>query len=659
MSAAIKTNTNLRIAMRVTDAADSVDVIDSPLAARIAKSTPGRAYARVGHEDLTEFQAARIGGRRRRAGGPAVRTQTVDWADLGESLADAEGPGLDDDTTDLAVLVDAIDEAARQVGVPAPQPPWLPALPELLSLDQSVLRPPDGNGLSPSLFGVEDLPEQQAQRYASFDVARDGHLLVVGDPGSGRSTLLRAVAAGLAARNHAADVHLYGIDCGNGALVPLEAFPHVGAVVTRREPDRVDRQIAKLLAETAERQQLLARTGFATIADQRRLSPPEARLPYIVVLLDRWEGFNAEFETLDGGRLVNAFMHLMREGPGAGVRIVVTADRSGTTPRFSSLAERILMLRLNDRTVYSVLGLNPRNLPDRIGPGRGFYTREGTELQVGLLARDPSGPAQVAAIEELAGQARERHPGPDDHRPDPIAVLPLHVPLAGLLDRLDRAPSRGPRILVGLGGDRPGPTEVDLGLSGPGFVISGPPRSGRSSALLAIARSITRRGGRVLAVVSRPSPISSLAGSAGVEGVLDGPGLGAADLTGFLTGSGSAGLTILVDDAELVADAPISEVLTAFLRTARDHRAGLVLAGTAGELNQFRGFIPETRKSRTGLLLCPPAVTEGEVLGVRLPRTALFSAPPGRGVLVANGQITAVQVPLDDPPGPLDSGRRG
>ena len=64
VSASIKTNTNLRIAIRVTDAADSVDVIDSPLAARISKSIPGRGYVRVGHEELSEFQAARIGGRR-------------------------------------------------------------------------------------------------------------------------------------------------------------------------------------------------------------------------------------------------------------------------------------------------------------------------------------------------------------------------------------------------------------------------------------------------------------------------------------------------------------------------------------------------------------------------------------------------------------------
>ena len=81
VSAEIKSNTNLRIALRVTDAQDSQDVIESGDAATISKSTPGRAYARLGHSSLLAFQSSRVGGRPRGAGGRAnVTSRALDWA---------------------------------------------------------------------------------------------------------------------------------------------------------------------------------------------------------------------------------------------------------------------------------------------------------------------------------------------------------------------------------------------------------------------------------------------------------------------------------------------------------------------------------------------------------------------------------------------------
>ena len=64
VSADIRSNTNLRIALRVTDESDSQDVIEAPDAAHIPPALPGRAYARLGHGRLLAFQASRIGGHR-------------------------------------------------------------------------------------------------------------------------------------------------------------------------------------------------------------------------------------------------------------------------------------------------------------------------------------------------------------------------------------------------------------------------------------------------------------------------------------------------------------------------------------------------------------------------------------------------------------------
>jgi S-DNA-T family DNA segregation ATPase FtsK/SpoIIIE len=133
-----------------------------------------------------------------------------------------------------------------------------------------------------------------------------------------------------------------------------------------------------------------------------------------------------------------------------------------------------------------------------------------------------------------------------------------------------------------------------------------------------------------------------------VAAVLDGRATAPGDLQALLASLADGPVAVLVDDAELLADSPLGETLTDFCRSARDRGHALILAGTAGELGVFRGFIPEARKSRSGLLLCPSGSADGDILGVRLPRTAVFSGPPGRGVLVCEWELQVVQVPFYD-----------
>ena len=197
-------------------------------------------------------------------------------------------------------------------------------------------------GGSPGLaapFGVEDHPAEQSRRPAYYDVERDGHLLAIGDPGSGRSTLLRTLAGSLAARTSTGrrSPVWHRLWQRRPAAHRRAAAVRGGGHPPRARPGRPPAdQVAGRGRPAASRCWPRAASPPSPTSGPR---PPRAtRLPYLVVLLDRWEGFNAEFETVDNGRLVSSFLHLMREGPGAGVRIVVTGDRSATSARFSSLA---------------------------------------------------------------------------------------------------------------------------------------------------------------------------------------------------------------------------------------------------------------------------------------------------------------------------------
>ncbi len=68
LNAEVQANVSLRIAFRMRDRADSVDVLDDAAAAGIAPSTPGRALARGADGSLVTFQSATVAAPRVRAG---------------------------------------------------------------------------------------------------------------------------------------------------------------------------------------------------------------------------------------------------------------------------------------------------------------------------------------------------------------------------------------------------------------------------------------------------------------------------------------------------------------------------------------------------------------------------------------------------------------
>ena len=614
VSPEIRANTNLRVALRVTDAAESLDVLDAPDAAGIPRSTPGRAFARTGASSLFPFQTARVGGRRPGAQDASLRVVEVPWSQVGLPLPSACAEELEEEATDLHALVTAICDA--YAGATPPRRPWLAELPTTLPLgDLDAPRPL----VLP--YALEDLPGEQRRRTAALDLAAGGHLLVAGSARSGRTTLLRALATSLAAATSPDDAHLYVLDCGSGGLLPLAELPHTGAVVTRQQPHRADRLLARLTAEVARRQELFASRGWSDLAEQRAASEStagstpgstsESPLPYLLLLVDRWEGFTGAFDEVDNGRLPETLLRLVRDGLSAGLRVVVTGDRTALIGKLSQAVEDVVVLRLAERSDYALAGLAPRQLPGVIGDGRGFRGGTGVELQV--ACPPPSLPVAARG------------------RTSPMRVDPLPTHLTW--DEAGALPSEGPGIAVG--GDELTVLAPDLRF---GFTIAGPAGSGRSTALCGLARNLLAAGTTVCALTPRPSPLRTLPGVRHADD--------AESLVVALNGA-SGPLAVLVDDAELLVDAPVAEVLAQVLREGRDAGHALVVAGGVAELaGTFRGFAADVRKSRSGLLLGLTNHLDGELLGVRLPRSAVAPGPTGRGLLVRSGAVTAVQVPL-------------
>jgi S-DNA-T family DNA segregation ATPase FtsK/SpoIIIE len=280
-------------------------------------------------------------------------------------------------------------------------------------------------------------------------------------------------------------------------------------------------------------------------------------------------------------------------------------------------------------------------------PGRGYRALGCQQVQVALLDADPSGAAQVAALERIAAAARERDGDVGVERlPFGVDVLPSRISFdtAWAL----RAGSTGPLwCMVAVGGDRLTAVGPDLAGGTPAFVIAGPPQSGRSTALRVAAASFLAVGTRVLLVAPRPSPLRELAGAEGVVAVITGPEFDSATIKEALLDGGP--LVLLIDDAELLRDCSAGPELSAILRRELGEGVGIVLAGDAdGICSGFSGWQVEARKARRGLLLSPQNATDGDLIGARLSR-AMTGHPivPGRGLLhLGNGEPQVVQVPL-------------
>ena len=656
----IRANTNLRIALRTTDTSESRDIIDATDAGEISPANPGRAYARLGPSALLPFQSGRVGGRRPGRAADAdvevpVRVQTVSWQELGGPLAagrrgGGSGGGKTEAVTDLAVLTAAVAQAARLAEVAKQPSPWLPALPGLLvRTPQSAPKPlAEREPALPAVeYGLVDLPAQQSRTGLVFDIDRAGHMHIIGSPRSGRSQTLRTLAAALAQAHGADDVHLYGIDCGNGALNALTSLPHCGAVVDRNQTERLGRLLDRLTAELTSRQGVLGARGTADLAELRRMAAPEERLPHIVLMVDRFEVFEREYGSFDNGSYLERMIRLLRDGAGVGIHLILAGDKVLGNSRFGGTTEDKIVLRMNDRADYSSVGIPNKSAPSDPAPGRGMRTQDLSETQIAVLGEDLSGSAQAQILIGLGQELTLREEGvPAARRALRLDTLPERVSYADAAAlRTDGGPMRP---LVAIGGDTLaglGPDLADV----PTFAIAGPPRTGRSTALLSVAHSLLDSGAGVIVLAPRRSPLRDLEGRPGVAAVITDTEVPLDTFRSVLSNVAEDNAVIVIDDAELFMGAEIDPDLALLARGGAGNGWGVVAAGNAESMSlSLAGWMGQLKRNRTGMLLSPQSLADGEVIGVKLSRGLVGQAPqPGRGLLhLGDGSLISVQVPM-------------
>ena len=666
VSADIRANVNLRLALRVRDRGDSEDVIEVPDAASLPADRPGRGLFRVGGGDPVAFQAARVTGHTPRRATATVRTERPDprlptrW--LAEGFATgrhvappAAGPAPSSRAPtgqdDLSRLVESCLEAARQDDLDPVRPPWLPPLPSVLRLpSEPSTNGPDADGLGALsqgalgpgaakgalVAGLVDLPAEQRRAPLAW-IPTEGHLAIVGAPGSGRTTALRTLA-GAALGTGAWHVHVLD---GGGELAELEPWPGMGTVTPVTDADRVERLIAHLASGPR----------------------PRGGMPALL-LLDGWEQALDAWYPIAHGRPVDDLLRLVRDGARHRVHLAVAGGRAVLSGPLAGLLTQRWLLRAADPADLMLWGVPASALPGAMPAGRLLRIVPGgaEEAQIALADRPHAPPPTAPST-------------PPSTPPLRLRPLPDELGTAELLGAVDAVPGRLTAMLargmlpLGLGGDQAAPDGPHVRA---GCLVVGPPGSGRSTAL-AVAGRVLRAAGRPVVAVARPgSPVAALRDEGAHLLAPDNVGLAVLPLL-----DGTPDAVLLLDEPlrpeDVLLDEQLGERLDERLDERRTEDQGkdrlegldddgdrgrgggvpgrwpsgpgphLIVAAQPGQAAvAVRGVLARLREGRCGLLLHPVGPGDGDALGVQLP--ARSGGPPGRAVLVSRGRVSALQI---------------
>jgi len=347
--------------------------------------------------------------------------------------------------------------------------------------------------------------------------------------------------------------------------------------------------------------------------------------------------------------VADVITQILAEGASAGVHLIMTGDRSLLAGRIAAMCEDKLAFKLAEKDDYALIGLRPRDLPDDIPPGRAYRAGSGIETQVALIAPDPSGPGQAAALRQVAAWAADRDAGiPRSLRPFRVDLLPARITFD---DAWRLRPPAAPSPLWGLagvGGDELTALGPDLADGTPAFIVAGPARSGRSSVLASMTRSFLAGGAQVILVTPRSSPLRSLASAPGVVSSFTGPDLAEDDLAAAIAALTAPGVVVM-DDADLLTECEAGGQLSKIITRGAGRSLALVLAGDPDTLaSGFGGWQADARRARRGCLTGPATLPEGELIGARLSHSHLGrQVKPGRALLhTGDGVLTTIAVPV-------------
>ncbi|HSO92764.1 MAG TPA: FtsK/SpoIIIE domain-containing protein, partial [Arthrobacter sp.] len=609
VSADIRANVTSCIALRVQSELESLDIINSRLAAAIPVTRPGRAYLVRGNEAPEEFQTATLMSPVPETARSLTVTEAMELlnrpAAAGSLGRVGGGEPPPPPSLALARLAESVSAACAAAGSPTPRRPVAAPLPRHLPF------PADGNR-SRIRLGLLDLPEEQRVREFGWDPGTHGHLGLVSGLAGGADAALELIVDQLL--NCDEESHVYFLDAA-GSFSAAAFHPRAGAVVGLDDLRRSVRVLERVSEE------MTRRLGAARTADR----------PAVVLALCGWGSWVSAFRAGPLAWAEDLVQDIVRDGARAGITVVVAGERELVTARFFAAVPNRIFLPAGSTEDGRLAW--PR-LPV-------IEAVAGRVAVFGPMSAASSPSGHVGQLFAPRAPADLGEPGLTTRtRPFRVEPLPVRVTVA---DVQSRALRYGP---AGRGGTALSSACTAAELDPPGHLCLGVEGDEILPAYVPLPP------GAVLAVLGghasgKTSLLSSLPGLNPRASWRRGPA--ATDPERWWTGTHDAALAgtldpaaiLLVDDLDLQSPETNDRL---FLLNALGWRVVLT-AGFSPGLRLRVPLLPTAAATGQGVLIAPRALMDGDLFGVRFELEP--NPPPGRAVLISDGRARPAQLAFD------------
>lgn len=434
----IWSNTRFRICLKVSDKMDSKEMLKRDEAASI--TVPGRCYIQVGNDEIFKLvQSGYSGEKYIKDGNNANNDNSVNV-----TCIDLQGAELykisqkikekETEETQLSAIVDYIDKYSKSQGI-IPLKLWLPPLPKELFIEDLDKRPGGFDGkqwqpcidwLSP-VIGLYDEPERQLQNILEINFGQNGHFVLYGAPGTGKTTFLQTLIYSLAQRYSPELVNMYVLDFGSRGLGYCQSLPHVADVMFSDDEDKIKKLFQRIASELAARKKALAEYGVGNLLSYLQASGN--KIPAIMLIVDNFAAFIELYSLYE-----NELIKLSREGGNYGIYLIFTsASVNAIKRRISENIKMAYTLQLNDLYDYiSVMGRTEGVYPDNV-KGRGLARVENIlEFQTALAVNETNEAQRVKKLKEKFMQMAKNWKGVV---PKPLPIMPENMNINSLILR--------------------------------------------------------------------------------------------------------------------------------------------------------------------------------------------------------------------------------